>query len=242
MQRLARFQVGIAEVGAEAARVRNHFQQAMGRRRDGAQVGGGADVHRRCPAQLAQAPVEQGLEHPLGRADVVPDVACQAHGHAFFRGEARDDFTDRPYVMHVLVGVQVAGHQAMVQATLPLCLQLRAHGLARLPAQPQLVAGQAQVELAVAVAEHRLGQDRCAQRAPVGQVEMQADAPLQQGLLGQDAGGGKGRHVGHDGGRADHAGLERPQDDGVFIATEAKIVSVDYDLLRHRDPPGGCRG
>ncbi|MCY1396315.1 hypothetical protein D9M71_112830 [compost metagenome] len=124
---------------------------------------------------------------------------------------------------------------------MPLCLQFCAHGLARAAAQPQFVARQAQVEFAVTVAEHRLCQDRLAQRAPIGQVEVQADATLQQGLLGQYASGSECRHIGHDGRRADHAGLEGPQYDGILVAAEAEIVSVDYDLLRHRDPPEVCR-
>lgn len=49
--------------------------------------------------------------------------ARQAHGHTLPGGEAVHQFADGPDVMHMLMGVEVAGTQAAVQSVLPLRLQ-----------------------------------------------------------------------------------------------------------------------
>ncbi|MNE71041.1 hypothetical protein D3C80_1668780 [compost metagenome] len=102
-----------------------------------------------------------------------------------------------------------------------------------------MVARKVQVELASGVAEGWLAGNRLAQGAAVGEVEMQADAALEQRLLRQLTSGVESGHVGHGGGGADHPGLKGPQDDCILVRAEAEIVSVDDDLTRHVRPPWG---
>ncbi|MNK91720.1 hypothetical protein D3C87_1118340 [compost metagenome] len=213
------------------------FQQSVGRWLGVAQIHRGAHVVGGGAGQVAQATVEQVLEHALGQAEVLPQVARQTHRHPLAGGEARDDLADRPDVVHVLMGVQVAGAQAVVQAALPLGFEFFEHGVAITAPEPEAGAGQVEVEHAGTVAKRRTLHNALAQRPAIGQVEVQANAAFEQRMPGQDAGRFERRHVGHGGGGADEPGLERAQDHRVFAGTEAEIVSVDYHLPRHVHPP-----
>ncbi|MNF69274.1 hypothetical protein D3C84_511490 [compost metagenome] len=135
------------------------------------------------------------------------------------------------------MGVQVAGAQAVIQATLPLRFKFFLDGQAVLKTEPQASARQVQVEHSGTVTEGRARENTPAQRAAVGQVEMQADTPRQQRMLGQGTRRFEGWHVGHGRGGTDDPGLERSQNHRVFASAETEVVSVDYDLVWHVHPP-----
>ena len=189
-------------------------------------------------SQAAQPPIEQRLEQALGQREVASQVAGQTHRHTLLGGEAGHHLADRQDVVHVLVRVDMAGADAVFEAALPLRLQFRRDGLAGRSRQPQAMARQVQVEFPGGVAQERLGADGRAQRSPVGQVEMQADAPQQALLTGQRAGLDERRHVGHQRRRADQPLLEGVDDGAVLVLAEAKVVGVDDDALDHWPAPG----
>ena len=236
-QRLALIQISIAKIGAELIGVGNDFQNAVAGWGGIAQVLGGADVVGGGAGQAVQTTIEQVLEDAFRQALVLPQIARQPHGNPLACGEACDDFTDGPNVVHLFMGVQVTGAQAVVQAALPLGFEFFRDCMTILATQPEAAAGQVQVECAGNVAEGPARENAPAQRAATAEVEVQADAPLQQRMQGQGTRSVKGRHVGHDGGGTDDPGLERSQNHRVFTGTEAEIVSVDYDLVRHIRPP-----
>src|SRR5471032_773619 len=137
----------------------------------------------------------------------------------------------------MLVRVDMAGPHAIVQATLPLGLELIHHRFTVQSIEPQAVARKVEVELALAVAKRRTSENALAQRPAISQVKVQADPVLEQRVLGHDAGGFERRHVGHGGGGTDDPSLKRTEDHRVFARAKAEIVSVDYDLARHVRPP-----
>ncbi|MNZ98472.1 hypothetical protein D3C78_1177550 [compost metagenome] len=91
----------------------NDFQHAMFRRQPCTQIGRRADEVGGGPGKLSNAAVQQGLEQAFGGPYVVPKIARQPYRNAFTGREAGDDFTHWPDVMHVLVRVQMAGHQPL---------------------------------------------------------------------------------------------------------------------------------
>ena len=160
------------------------LQQAVVRWGGVAQILGSAHVVGGGAGQAVQAVIEQLLEHAFGQALRGPQITRQAHGNPLVGGETRDDFADRPDGVHVLVGVQMAGPDTVVQAALPLRLEFFVYGAAILMAEPETGAGQVEVEQAGAVAEGPARQNAPAQRAASGEVEVQADASFQQRMPG----------------------------------------------------------
>src|SRR5690606_8850307 len=167
------------------------------------------------------------LEHPLWQTDVVAEVARRAQRYALLGGETGQFCADRPKIVYVLVGVQMAGPHGFVQTALPLRLDLLTDRIARLRRKPKGVLREAQVKFSCGRAELPESLDRLGQRLAMGEVYMKADAPVQFMGMNQLAGLVKGWGVGHQGGRADQALAKGSDDHLVVRSRQTKIVGID---------------